>query len=268
MTGAKWSGPHRRLSEQMRAQAIGTPCCLCGRLMLPGQPLDLDHAPDGRSYRGVAHRHCNRSDGARKGQLIQLARRGQRRRRFIVNEVAYGIEIAVDRTHTSIACAGRGGDGRVVVELASYLEGTAHAATIRDLVLSRGRSKVLAVMIDPRSPAATLVDPLKAMRVELTLADVHTMASAHGDFLDQLKTGTLIIEPHPALTAAAKHAQTRPLSGAEALERRKPIVDTSPIVAAELACWGVLHVVRQVPRIHVYQPTEGKEPEDEQATGG
>ena len=49
---------------------------------------------------------------------------------------------------------------------------------------------------------------------------------------------------------------TRPLSGAEALERRKPAVDTSPIVAAELAVWAVLHVVRHVPRIHVYEATE------------
>lgn len=151
---------------------------------------------------------------------------------------------------------GRGRDGRVVVELAAYLEGTNHAGTVRDMVVSRGKSKVLAVMIDPRSPAATMVDPLKALRIELTLADVHTMASAHGDFADQLKTGRLAIEPNPVLTAAAQHALTRPLSGAEALERRKPAVDTSPVLAAELAVWAVLQVVRSVPRIHVYEATE------------
>jgi hypothetical protein len=255
VTGAKWSGPHRRLAEKLKPDAIGKPCHLCGRPMLPGQPLDLDHAPDGLSYRGVAHRHCNRSAGGRKGKLIQLARQGQRRRRLIVNEgVAFGIEIASDRSHTSIACAGHGRDGRVVVELAAYLEGTDHAGTVRDMVANRGKGKVLAVMIDPRSPAATLVDPLKALRVDLTLADVHTMASAHGDFADQLKAGRLAIEPHPVLTAAAQHAMTRPLSGAEALERRKPTVDTSPIVAAELAVWAVLHVERNVSRIHVYDP--------------
>jgi hypothetical protein len=256
VTGAKWSGPHRRLAEKLKPDAVGTPCGFCGKLMLPNQELDLDHGPYGR-YR-VTHSHCNRSAGARKGQLIQLARRGQRRRRFIVpNEIALGIEISTDRQHTSIAVAGRAQDGRVVVELASYLEGTNHAGTVRDMVVSR-KSRVLAIMLDPRSPAATLVDPLKALRVELTLADVHTMASAHGDFADQLKTGMLAIEPHPALTAAAKHAMTRPLSGAEALERRKPVVDTSPVVAAELAVWGVLHVVRHVPRIHAYVAPEDR----------
>jgi hypothetical protein len=138
--------------------------------------------------------------------------------------------------------------------LAAYLEGTDHAGTIRDMVLSRPRHEVLAVMIDPRSPAATLVEPLEALRVDIVLADTHTMAASHGDFSDLLKAGRLAIEPHPALTAAARHAMTRPLSGAEALERRKPAVDTSPIVASELAVWAVLHVERRATRIHVYDP--------------
>jgi hypothetical protein len=172
------------------------------------------------------------------------------------NEVALGIEISTDRSHTSIACAGRGGDGRIVVELAAYLEGTDHAGTVRDMVVGRGKSKVLAVMLDPRSPTSTLVEPLEELRVDITSADWHVMAAAHGDFADLLKAGKLTIEPHPALTAAAQRAMTRPLSGAEALERRKPAVDTSPIVAAELAVWAALHVVRSVPRIHVYEATE------------
>jgi hypothetical protein len=163
--------------------------------MFPGQPLDLDHAPDGRRYRGVTHRHCNRSD-ARKALVLWRARRWQRRRRFIMgNEVALGVEIAIDRGHTSIARAGRGRDGRIVVELAAYLEGTNHAGTVRDMVASQGKSRVLAVMIDPRSPAATMVEPLNALRVEITLADTHTMAASHGDFSDLLKAGKLAIEP-------------------------------------------------------------------------
>jgi hypothetical protein len=51
VTRQKWSGAHRRLSEQMRARAIGQACHYCSRPMLPGQPLDLDHAPDGRANR-------------------------------------------------------------------------------------------------------------------------------------------------------------------------------------------------------------------------
>jgi hypothetical protein len=251
----KWSGSHRRLSEKLRARAIGQVCHFCGRAIRSGEPTDLDHAPDGRTYRGVTHRYCNRADGGRKSLAIQRARGRLRKRRFVLmpNEVALGVEIAIDRTHTSVVAAGRGVDGRIVVRLVAYLPGTDHAGVIRDMVTSRPRREVLAVLLDPRSPAATLVEPLKVLLVELTLADTHTMAAAHGDFADQLKAGRLAIEPHPALTAAAQHAMTRPLSGAEALERRKPAVDTSPIVAAELAVWAVLHIVRHVPHIYVWK---------------
>jgi hypothetical protein len=254
MTGAKWSGQHRRLSEKLRARAIGQFCHFCGRPMLPGQALDLDHAPDGRRYRGVAHSSCNRSAGGRQGKLIQLAYRGQRRRRFIMgNEVAFGIEIAVDRTHTSIARAGRGRDGRVVVELAAYLEGTNHAGTVHDMVATQGKPKVLAVLLDPRSPAATLVEPLKALRVDITEASPHVVAAAHGSFADELRAGRLAIVKHPVLDAAAQHAATRQVAGAEALDRRKPTVDVSAIVAAELATWAALNVKRGTPEIHVWR---------------
>jgi hypothetical protein len=254
VTGAKWSGEHRRLSEKLRSRAVGETCHFCLLPMLPGQPLDLDHAPDGRGYRGVTHRHCNRADGGRKSLAIQRARGRLRKRRFVMpGEAAYGIEISTDRTHTSVVEAGRGADGRIVVKLAGYFNGTDHAGVIRDMVTDRPRREVLAVLLDPRSPAATLVEPLEALRVDITLADTHTMAASHGDFSDLLKAGRLAIEPHPALTAAARHAMTRPLSGAEALERRKPTVGTSPIVASELAVWAVLHVVRHATRIHVWK---------------
>jgi hypothetical protein len=275
VTGAKWSGSHRRLAEKLKPHALGKPCHFCGRPMLPGQALDLDHAPDG-GYRGVAHASCNRSAGGRQGKLVQMARRRarsarearsagrtaasrNRRRGFILgNEVALGVEIAIDRAHTSVVVAGRGRDECIVVELAAYLEGTSHGGTVRDMVVSRGTSKVLAVMIDPRSPAATLVDPLKALGVEVTEASTHVVAAAHGDFLDELRAGRLAIEKHSALDAAAKYAMSRQLAGGEALERRKPSVDASPILAAELATWAVLHILRQVTRIHVYDPNWAK----------
>ena len=49
---------------------------------------------------------------------------------------------------------------------------------------------------------------------------------------------------------------SRQLAGSEALERRKPTVDTSPVLAAELAVWAVLHVSRNVPRVFVWKGGE------------
>jgi hypothetical protein len=89
--------------------------------------------------------------------------------------------------------------------------------------------------------------------IDRLAADV---SAAHGCFLDELREGRLAIEKHPQLDTAAKYAMSRQLAGGEALERRKPIVDTCPVLAAELAVWGVLHAVRSVPRIHVFKATE------------
>jgi hypothetical protein len=172
------------------------------------------------------------------------------------NEVALGVEIAIDRGHTSIVRAGRGTDGRIIVELAAYVPGTDHSSTICNMVASQGKHRVLAVMLDPRSPAATLLEPLRLLRVNVTEASTHVVSAAHGCFLDELREGRLAIERHPQLDTAAKYAMSRQLAGGEALERRKPIVDTCPVLAAELAVWGVLHAVRSVPRIHVFKATE------------
>jgi hypothetical protein len=49
-------------------------CCRCGEPITPGAAWDLDHTDDRTSYSGPAHRSCNRSAGARKGN----AKRRQR----------------------------------------------------------------------------------------------------------------------------------------------------------------------------------------------
>lgn len=72
--------PHQRLRSRLLPQAYGTPCPKCGKLMLQGQDLDLDHdlprALGGRAGQGrMAHRHCNRSHGAKLGQAMRKARK-------------------------------------------------------------------------------------------------------------------------------------------------------------------------------------------------
>jgi hypothetical protein len=67
---------HRAVREALLPGAYGRPCIHCGWLMLPGQPLDLDHRADGHGSRGMVHASCNRADGGRRGRAAQLRRRG------------------------------------------------------------------------------------------------------------------------------------------------------------------------------------------------
>jgi hypothetical protein len=224
---------HRLIRQALLLDAIGKPCVRCGQPIKAGQAVDLDHHDNGTTYRGLAHATCNRRAGAERGAAL----RRSRSYRMNLPHVALGVEISVDRMHTSIAAAARDGD-KVAVNLVEYAEGSDTAALVAEIA---GRTAdLLGVIIDPRSPAATLIGPLRALGVDVTEVNTHQVALAHGWFVDELRAGRLKIHDHPQLDLAAQHALTRPLAGAEALERRKPIVDTSPLAAAELAVWRVL----------------------------
>jgi hypothetical protein len=71
-----YGGRHQRIRAALLPEAYGLPCPHCGRLMLEGQALDLDHTADRAGYRGMAPAHCNRADGARRGNAARRAPRG------------------------------------------------------------------------------------------------------------------------------------------------------------------------------------------------
>jgi hypothetical protein len=110
--------------------------------MLPGQALDLDHRYDGGGWLGFAHAACNRRAGGRLG----AARRRERTRRMrAMPSVALGVEIAAGPVD---------GSDMILVDLVAYLDGTDVAGAILEL---REVREVVAVAIDPHSPAATLL---------------------------------------------------------------------------------------------------------------
>lgn len=146
------------------------------------------------------------------------------------------VEVAVTRRHTSIVAAGRT-EGGVVFELIGYLDGPDCAAEVAAMAAVR---QVRQVAVDPRSPAATLIAPLRALGLDVLEPKATDMAVAHGRFVDELRGGRLKYLPHPALDAAVQFAGARPLAGAEAVDRRTPEADAGPLAAAELAVWAVL----------------------------
>ena len=157
-----------------------------------------------------------------------------------------GIEIAEDRSHTSIAAAGHIDGDAVLVELAGYLDGTDPTTAVLRLQAQR---TVMAVVVDPRSPAATTIKLLTAAGVQVTEVTTHDLAVAHGQFLDTLAAGRLKHAGQPELTEAVRHGTQRPLAGADAWQRRGTAVDASPLTAATLAVWALLRSPA-LPRIY------------------
>jgi hypothetical protein len=245
----RYGGTHQATRRAMLPYAAGSLCCRCGRPILPGQPVDLDHRDDGVGYRGLAHARCNRQAGGRLGRARQLAQRERIMR--MLTTCALGIEVAEARDHVSVAAAGYLDEDEYffLVDVLAYLDGTDPVAEV--LRLRRERA-VTAVALDPHSPTATALEPLKAARVAVTELSAHDMSVAHGEFVDALASGRLRHTGHPLLTQAIRHIQQRRLGGATAWERRGAPVDVSPAPAVELALWALRHAAAPIPRSKVW----------------
>jgi hypothetical protein len=153
---------------------------------------------------------------------------------------AIGVEIAGDRSQTWVARAARHND-RVTVELLDPIPGTTALLGLLPGWVADWRTGTVA--IDPRSPSATLVGPLEQVQLQpahLVKADASALATAHGNFADLLAGGQLKVRGHRALDEAARLAAERRLSGAHAVDRFAG-ADPAPLVAAELAAWGLLN---------------------------
>lgn len=66
---------HQQTRKQLLPYAYGKPCVRCGKPMMQGQQLELDHTDDRAGYLGMAHMRCNRAAGARK---VNAARRNKK----------------------------------------------------------------------------------------------------------------------------------------------------------------------------------------------
>jgi len=153
----------------------------------------------------------------------------------VSGEVAFAAEISEDRKHCAVVAAGRAEDGRVLVDLAPYYGHPRDVvARLSDLWAAHDP---VAVVVDPRSQAGTLLRPLAEAGVLVREPSTAEVVAAHGEFLDLVNDGRLAHLDQPPLTAAVRAAQQRPLAGAQAWERRMQ-VDQSPLVAATLACWA------------------------------
>jgi hypothetical protein len=232
MTKPAYRGAHQAIRKALMPYSIGRPCHFCGKPMLPGQVLDLDHRPDGGGgYRGMSHAVCNRRDG---GKRAKLGRTNRRKLVMDLPRVVVAAETSWDRRHTSICAAGWDAAAGVWrAELVDYVPGTDVVGRLLEL---RRRPNVRALTADPVSPAAPIADALRR-RSSRPEPGVRDIATATGEFIDALRAGEVRLAEQPVLTNAARHVEVRQTAAGIAFDRRGD-VDSSPVVAAALALWA------------------------------
>jgi len=153
--------------------------------------------------------------------------------------VAFSVDMTWDRDWASLAWSAAG-----YVDLHEHRRGAAW-------VVDEARKLVKAYpdagfWLDPRGPAATLIDPLReaGVRVEEVPSDEYKRAC--GGFYDAVTNGELSQSGHPALDAAVQGAVVSGGSGGWVWDRKKGAV-ISPLVAVTLAWWGSQQ--RREPRV-------------------
>jgi hypothetical protein len=240
----KYAGKHQAMRRAGLPYAYGKACVRCGKPMLPGQPLDLDHRDDGNGWAGFAHSSCNRSAGATLGNVLQSKRK--KKGRSMLTKCSLGIQISEDRRHTSVAVAGWVGD-EVHAVLAAYLDDTDPAATVVKLKAERLARRVV---VDPHSPGATTIQLLAKVGVRVVEMSSSDLQVAFGNIVDGLRanlpdgpnvTRVKVPAAHPFLSAAMQHADEKPQGGATTWQRRGIPVDMSPLDACTFAVWSALN---------------------------
>lgn len=150
-------------------------------------------------------------------------------------------DINPQRTAGAIGAAGRRADGLGHLEVR---HGDGIDWIVPDLVNLARETRAAVIVVDGKSPAASLVGKLEKaladarLKVEVREVNAQEHADACGMFYDAVDQAALRHVDLVELTDAIKGASRRPLSGAWAWDRVRAEVDISPLVAVTLAWWA------------------------------
>lgn len=170
--------------------------------------------------------------------------------------VTLAIDVAPDRSVSSIGLAGRREDGDWHVELEDQKKGTAWvAAAVANLAT---KNTLHAVVVDEMSGLVEtsngrhyLAGTDRKVRVTLAASEGRDMAIACGKFYDGVTAPVPTVHhtDQPQLNVALSVARKRPLRGAWGWNRKDTNSDITPLVAVTLALWGAQKDDVKRPRI-------------------
>lgn len=158
-----------------------------------------------------------------------------------IERLCLAIDVAPDRTMSSVGFAGQRADGFWHVEMDDQRRGV---DWVIPWVEKRARANRLhAVVVDEMSG---LVETRRDRHyligtdvlVTLAAAEGRDMAIACAKFFDGVMDGTVKHTDQPQVNVALSVARKRPLAGAWAWNRKDATSDITPLVAETLALWG------------------------------
>ena len=165
--------------------------------------------------------------------------------------LAMGIDQTPEGDVTALAVASRRDDDHWHVELVEHKEGAGWVPERVKQIIDRNPG-FRAVVIDRASPAASLVEDLRAKGVIVTVTSASDMGQACVSFLRVVNEDMLRHVGQPQLASSMSLARKRTI-GTEGLwgwGRAVSAADISPTVAVTLALWGAMsttakHQLRQ-----------------------
>jgi len=162
-----------------------------------------------------------------------------------LDPVTFAVDIAPDRSASSIGVAGRRADGSWHVEVAENRLGT---AWVVDRLVEMRRWSRLPVRIDTASPAGSLIPSLTEAGVDVETVGAQQYAAACGAIFDAAMAARLRHIDQTPLTAAVSGARKRPLGDQWAWNRKDATTDITPLVAVTLAMHGHAETVALRPQ--------------------
>lgn len=152
-------------------------------------------------------------------------------------KLVLGVDVSPDREVASVSLAGVRTDELVHVELYESRQGV---AWLVDWIAARCLvNPIAAVVVDAKSPAASLIPALKRAKVRVVTTNTDDMANACAEFYDACLDGELRHTGQVQLTRSLNSARKRSIGDRWAWNRKTTDADITPIVSATLAVWGV-----------------------------
>jgi hypothetical protein len=148
------------------------------------------------------------------------------------------VDCAMDRSSAAIAVAGFVDDAGEIAFVDCCEHGSGTGWSVERVVQLCGRHDA-PVVVDGGGPAGSLAPRIQEFGVRVIEPSTREVAGACTGFCDAIADGTLKHRNSAPLTASVAGAVRRSLAQSWAFDRRKAISDSSPLMSATLALWGL-----------------------------